>query len=214
MTPARAINEASLVAGNLALDFINTSTSRHSTVGVWLDYMTDALEVLIWLRLAQAVNETRFREMTVIISNDDGKSRIFMSKTLALRKALGEIVNAVSHGQSPNEHCLAVLNEVLAEAKSAQRLGWTEEGPELSLVVTDRQSLNDALWSIAFAAESLLTGDNINRIKCCGSSTCEWLFLDESKNGSRLWCQMEVCGNREKGRRRLTKAKSLSLVEI
>jgi predicted RNA-binding Zn ribbon-like protein len=135
-----------------------------------------------------------------------------MSKTIALRKALAGIVNAVSHGQSPDEPCLAVLNEVLAEAKSAQRIGWTEEGPELSIVVIDRQSLNDALWPIAFAAESLLTADNINRIKYCGSSTCDWLFLDESKNGSRLWCQMEVCSNREKGRRRLTKAKSLSLV--
>jgi predicted RNA-binding Zn ribbon-like protein len=27
------------------------------------------------------------------------------------------------------------------------------------------------------------------------------VFLDVSKNGSRRWCEMEVCGNRSKQRR-------------
>ena len=30
---------------------------------------------------------------------------------------------------------------------------------------------------------------------------CSWLFLDMSKNRSRRWCDMKVCGNRAKARR-------------
>jgi predicted RNA-binding Zn ribbon-like protein len=31
--------------------------------------------------------------------------------------------------------------------------------------------------------------------------TCRWLFLDTSKNHTRRWCNMRVCGNRMKARR-------------
>lgn len=34
------------------------------------------------------------------------------------------------------------------------------------------------------------------RVKVC--PTCRWLFLDRSKNRSRRWCDMKVCGNRAK----------------
>jgi predicted RNA-binding Zn ribbon-like protein len=36
------------------------------------------------------------------------------------------------------------------------------------------------------------------RLKTCPS--CDWLFVDKSKNGSRVWCDMAVCGNRQKAR--------------
>jgi predicted RNA-binding Zn ribbon-like protein len=30
----------------------------------------------------------------------------------------------------------------------------------------------------------------------CESPTCEWLFLDTTKNGSRRFCRSQGCGNR------------------
>jgi hypothetical protein len=42
------------------------------------------------------------------------------------------------------------------------------------------------------------------RIRTCGNPLCRWLFVDRSRNGSRVWCEMAVCGNRMKvGRHRL-----------
>ena len=38
-----------------------------------------------------------------------------------------------------------------------------------------------------------------DRLKICGN--CGWLFLDRSKNRSRTWCDMAVCGNRIKANR-------------
>jgi predicted RNA-binding Zn ribbon-like protein len=37
-----------------------------------------------------------------------------------------------------------------------------------------------------------------SRIKACPADDCHWAFLDRSKNHSRTWCSMEVCGNRRK----------------
>jgi predicted RNA-binding Zn ribbon-like protein len=36
------------------------------------------------------------------------------------------------------------------------------------------------------------------RLKVCAESTCQWAFLDTSRNQSRSWCSMSVCGNRAK----------------
>jgi predicted RNA-binding Zn ribbon-like protein len=38
-------------------------------------------------------------------------------------------------------------------------------------------------------------------VRECGGDHCGWLFLDETKNRSRRWCEMSVCGNRAKARR-------------
>ncbi|GAA3169154.1 CGNR zinc finger domain-containing protein [Nonomuraea roseoviolacea subsp. carminata] len=39
-----------------------------------------------------------------------------------------------------------------------------------------------------------------DRLKVCAEITCQWAFIDVSKNRSRSWCSMRVCGNRTKTR--------------
>lgn len=39
------------------------------------------------------------------------------------------------------------------------------------------------------------------RLKVCADDTCAMAFYDVSRNASRMWCSMEVCGNRNKARR-------------
>jgi predicted RNA-binding Zn ribbon-like protein len=38
------------------------------------------------------------------------------------------------------------------------------------------------------------------RLKACRSDTCRWAFVDNARNRSRQWCDMRVCGNRQKAR--------------
>jgi len=46
------------------------------------------------------------------------------------------------------------------------------------------------------------------RFKACPADDCLWAFYDESKNRSRTWCSMEVCGNRAKTRAYRAKRRS------
>jgi predicted RNA-binding Zn ribbon-like protein len=39
-----------------------------------------------------------------------------------------------------------------------------------------------------------------HRLKLCREGTCQVVFYDRSKNASRCWCSMQVCGNRNKTR--------------
>ncbi|RVB56084.1 hypothetical protein EN906_34580, partial [Mesorhizobium sp. M7A.F.Ca.CA.004.06.1.1] len=63
----------------------------------------------------------------------------------------------------------------------------------------------DPLTPIAFEAAlavlalSLLRDHTVARLRICPN--CTWLFVDRSRNSSRLWCDMAVCGNRQKASR-------------
>ncbi|HJQ45612.1 MAG TPA: CGNR zinc finger domain-containing protein [Amycolatopsis sp.] len=52
---------------------------------------------------------------------------------------------------------------------------------------------------LAAAAELAVLGD-WERVKICPADDCRWAFYDRSRNRSRTWCSMSVCGNREKAR--------------
>jgi hypothetical protein len=54
----------------------------------------------------------------------------------------------------------------------------------------------------AFAAEAArglveLLPDR-ERLRTCANQDCGWLFIDESRNQSRVWCAMGTCGSRAK----------------
>ncbi len=53
--------------------------------------------------------------------------------------------------------------------------------------------------STARSVLSLMAGFDRARLRICGN--CGWLFIDRSKNRSRIWCDMNVCGNRQKAAR-------------
>jgi predicted RNA-binding Zn ribbon-like protein len=58
------------------------------------------------------------------------------------------------------------------------------------------------LGPVVLSALSVLTGSDLSRIKRCPGDHCGWLFYDATKNRRRRWCEMEVCGNRAKQKRR------------
>ncbi|MBK3630046.1 CGNR zinc finger domain-containing protein [Streptomyces sp. MBT49] len=46
-----------------------------------------------------------------------------------------------------------------------------------------------------------------DRIRGCAQETCVLHFFDTSRNGTRRWCSMAVCGNRAKASRHYARAK-------
>jgi len=52
---------------------------------------------------------------------------------------------------------------------------------------------------LGVVAEAMADG-TWSRCKACPGPHCGWLFYDGSRNRSRQWCSMQLCGNRVKGR--------------
>jgi predicted RNA-binding Zn ribbon-like protein len=60
----------------------------------------------------------------------------------------------------------------------------------------------DAIADDLLPAAQVLAQDR-SRLRACGNPSCRFLFIDRSRNHSRVWCEMAVCGNRMKvGRHR------------
>jgi CGNR zinc finger protein/putative stress-induced transcription regulator len=58
----------------------------------------------------------------------------------------------------------------------------------------------DVVGAVLAAAQRLVVLGEWGRIKICPADDCRWAFFDKSRNHSRVWCSMQVCGNREKAR--------------
>ena len=61
-------------------------------------------------------------------------------------------------------------------------------------------SSETAVGLIAAAAAKVAIERRLDRVKICPADNCRWAFYDTSRNRSRQWCSMEVCGNRAKAR--------------
>jgi hypothetical protein len=58
----------------------------------------------------------------------------------------------------------------------------------------------DAVGSVLAACARLAVLGQWDRLKICAAGDCRWAFYDRSRNRSRTWCSMRVCGNRTKAR--------------
>jgi predicted RNA-binding Zn ribbon-like protein len=65
---------------------------------------------------------------------------------------------------------------------------------------TPRLAADDVVGAVLAAAARLAVLGEWDRIKICPADDCRWAFFDRSRNHSRTWCSMRVCGNREKAR--------------
>jgi predicted RNA-binding Zn ribbon-like protein len=107
----------------------------------------------------------------------------------ALLEARSALRAALEHGER------SALNAVLARGTRTPVLRADGPGEQVRV---------DPLWRPAWDAAvdflALLAG-RPDRIRRCSRPTCVLWFHDTSRNGTRRWCSMEVCGNRAKAGR-------------
>ena len=81
--------------------------------------------------------------------------------------------------------------------RSRVRLAFGARGPELEPQST---GVDGALGVVLTAVAGSVADGSWRSLKACLADDCRWAFIDRSRNGSRRWCDMRVCGNREKAR--------------
>ena len=116
-----------------------------------------------------------------------------------MREAIFEVFAARARGAPPPAGALRTLNKELPTALARLRL--VAGGGGYRTEWEDKDALDRMLWPVVRSVAELLTSDDLDRVRECAADNCAWLFLDRSKNRSRRWCDMAVCGNRAKVRR-------------
>ena len=116
-------------------------------------------------------------------------------EAIAVREAIRELLLA-NNGVPADT---AEASKTLEEAGRKARLGVRFENGR-PLLAPEDDGAYGAIGRIVAAVAGLAPTDEWKRLKGCRDENCRVAFYDKSRNRSRAWCSMEVCGNREKAR--------------
>jgi predicted RNA-binding Zn ribbon-like protein len=134
-----------------------------------------------------------------------GDEPAMLAHALALREALYRLFHAQAEQREPHADDVALLGGFLAEAAPRVALARID-GRYAWRIAEQAASLATLLSPVLWSATDLLGSARLAKIKRCANDACQWLFVDDSKNGSRRWCSMSSCGNRAKAYRHYHKA--------
>src|SRR5262245_31944333 len=196
--PAAAPYAFDLSGGRLALDFANTVSNRGSDAPE--DHLRAYADFAAWAGQAGAAAASVARELTRRASAHPAAAREALARAVALREALYRMFAAAAARRKPRPADLALLNEWLPAAFARARLSPADGGFALAVDAAGDDLLSP-LAPVVKSAVDLLTSPDLDRVRTCAADTCEWLFIDTTKNRTRRWCDMKVCGNRAKVRR-------------
>lgn len=102
-------------------------------------------------------------------------------KDLERARRLRDQLRTLARGEQPPETLRMPLQAAI-----------TEHGAE----VEPRSPVEEVMAAVL----RLSIEERLTRVKICPADDCLWAFYDASKNHSRQWCSMQVCGNRAKVR--------------
>ena len=163
---------------DLVRDYVNTLDFETG-----IDRISTPDELALWLSEQGLVDD-------LVEPTDDEHA-----DALAVREAIRELL-LVNNGVDADA---GAASKTLEEAGRKARLGVRfEEGRPV--LAPEGEGASAALGRIVATVAELAPTDEWRRLKTCRDETCRVAFYDQSRNRSRAWCSMEVCGNREKAR--------------
>ena len=191
--------------GDVCLDFCNSGQGlRGSHRTEWITGYEDLID---WLVAAGSMPEEQGLRLRKLASDTPELAASVWIRAMRLREALFRVIHAVAQdiGTGAPEDLRLLESEHAATLSLAclsrigERYAWSLD--------PSSTSLHAALQPVVQAGLRLLTSESLIRVRRCGSPTCFWLFVDETKNRSRRWCEMASCGNLAKVRRHREKAR-------
>jgi predicted RNA-binding Zn ribbon-like protein len=113
----------------------------------------------------------------------------------AYRARLDAIVTACGAGDSPA--AVRMINALLAETGAIpQIVSHDGRGPHIHVSRPAAPMADRLAAHLAMGLAELLVSGESGRLRGCASPACRQVFLDESRNRCRRYCDSRTCGNR------------------
>ena len=188
--------EFELIGGHPALDLVNTLDWRFREKGPeeLLPAYGDVLRFGGQCRLMSPAQARRLLRNT-----GTGKAAHVAAEVRRMRECAARIFYAVIGGNDPPPEAIDDLESRHRESGAHRHLSWSDN--HLVWEFADIVAPEFPLWMLTLEVVDLLSSDQLRLLRECGDPDCRWLFLDTSKNHTRRWCDMKICGNRMKARR-------------
>jgi predicted RNA-binding Zn ribbon-like protein len=186
------------IGGELCLDFANTVGGTRE--GGPTENLTDYATLVAWSRQVGLITIDEGEQLLREAQRQPEMAQAVLERARLLRESIFTIFSRLDLGKKPEMGDIETLNRELARSMGRVQVvqqaddftwGWQREP----------LSLDWMLGPIARSAADLLTSDELPRVRECANASCDWLFVDRSRNHSRQWCDMKSCGNVSKVRR-------------
>lgn len=187
-----------LIAGHVTLDLVNTLDNRFALTGPH-ELLTTYDDLLRFASQSGLLTAHHAKQLKSLDASEPERAEV-LREVKQLRETVAAITYAQLDGKDLPASALATLEDYFKRVNSHRRL----TADQLRPVWTWRRLDNPVtapLWLLAQATADFLLSQRSTQLRRCASDTCRWLFLDASKNRTRRWCDMKVCGNRMKARR-------------
>jgi predicted RNA-binding Zn ribbon-like protein len=182
----------SLVAGHVALDFVNTVGGTPTTESY--DAISSYEQLLVWSVRVGTLQREQADRLERAARRRPADAVQVLKHAHRMRRAMYGVFDELRVGADSVAPDWKDVRPVVAEAMA--RAQPVVDGPRVSWSWAECKELQTPLYPLALAAADLATSDLIPMLRRCGR--CRWLFLDQSKNHRRRWCDMNTCGVAEK----------------
>ena len=190
----------------LCLEFVNTVAWRRTDAPE--ERLASPAALLDWCAGAGLLDAEHTEQLRAHWDRRRQDACAAYRQALALREAVYEAFRCRIHAEGVPGAALQVLNAALADAPPRTQLAASGDVLAWSVGAAAPVPPNVLLAPVAWSAADLLTGPRAHRTRQCADERgCGWLFLDESRAGTRRWCSMGDCGNRAKAHRHYLRGK-------
>lgn len=180
------------VGNHRCLDFVNTQIVEN---GHPVDLLRDFSNLVEWLVKAQIINSTDAKE--ALKGWDKPHRKRIFEKAIAFRAVLRDMVERIAKGKSVQQSTIDKINKMLSNRIGYYELIELRGGFKVRFHAESNKAIH-LIVPIAELASDLLCHSSLSLIKKCENPNCILYFYDISKNHTRRWCSMNVCGNRAK----------------
>jgi predicted RNA-binding Zn ribbon-like protein len=174
------------VGNHRGVDLVNThAVDAH---GARLDLVPDGNVLVDWAAAGGLIDTDLARQCRELTER---RRRYLLAWFRRLRSALRTVLESDEDALA----AAAALDDVVRAVSVRLSYRPRRHRDELPLDASGPlERLRLALATTALSAASL----DRSRIRRCGNRRCVLLYYDTTKNRSRRWCDMTVCGNRAK----------------
>jgi len=193
-----------LSGGHPVLDFVNTLDHRFRDEPP-VELLPDYKALLSFARQSELLDAGQVRVLRTSVKSQAAAKALNAAREL--REALATVLYGNLEHRPPPASAIRTLERQFLAAEQHRELRWQEaatgdRGPEMTWQWAGAQKEAEfPVWILAGLARQLMLSDAMQRVSACEADPCRWLFLDTSKNHTRRWCNMKICGNRMKARR-------------
>jgi len=153
------------------------------------------------LRFCRQARVLTYAEAARLNAQSAASQKSALREAIELREMLARVCYGWFEGKSSGGRRPASLAALGGQVHAASGVRW--RGGRLAWEWKSFRGVAETACAVAGAGSSRTFSPLMNHRSCmpCASNTCRWLFLDTSKNRTRRWCDMKICGNRAKARR-------------